>query len=296
MHPNQHINTPTPIQELHHPVLSEKKVRLFVKRDDLTHPEIMGNKWRKLKYNIMEMQARGMDKLLTFGGAYSNHIAATAAAGKLFGFETLGVIRGEELDKNSNSTLQKASNDGMRFCFVNRTDYRKWRENPDEILSKYPDYYFLPEGGTNKLAIKGAGEIIDEIDIEFDYLACAIGTGGTFCGLVSSAQPHQKIIGISSLKGTFIHDEIENLLVSNNIQNGNYKIYTNYHFGGYGKVKEELTQFINWFQNNFSIEIESIYTGKAFFAVWNMITNDFFKKNSRIILIHTGGLQSYRTL
>lgn len=264
---------------------------MFVKRDDLIHPEIMGNKWRKLKYNLLEMREKSLSKLVTMGGAYSNHIAATAAAAHENGFKAIGIIRGEELMVSSNPTLEFAHSKGMQLEFVNRDIFRGWRENTSILKEKYPDHYFLPEGGTNELAINGCAELMDEINIDFDSIITPIGTGGTFSGMVAGGKDQRKIIGISCLKGDFIHSYISELLESHEIRSNNYQIIDNYHFGGYGKANAELIDFINWFKENFGIQLDPIYTGKSFFAVWDMIKTDKFEKNLRIVLLHTGGLQ-----
>ncbi|MEM6380241.1 MAG: 1-aminocyclopropane-1-carboxylate deaminase/D-cysteine desulfhydrase, partial [Bacteroidota bacterium] len=171
------VSLPTPIQQITHPLLEEKEIDVWVKRDDLIHEDIMGNKWRKLKYNLKQMRSNGQNKLVTMGGAFSNHIAATAAASKEFEFEAVGLIRGDELNEESNPTLQKASKKGMKFQFLNRQTFRRLRENPDEIKERFPYHYFLPEGGTNNLAIKGCKEVVSEIDFDFDILVTPIGTG-----------------------------------------------------------------------------------------------------------------------
>lgn len=282
---------PSPIQELDHPILQEKKIQLFVKRDDLIHDEIMGNKWRKLKYNLFEAKEAGKKRLVTLGGAYSNHIYATAAACCQHGFESVGIIRGEELNPNSNTTLQFAVSQGMQLRFVDRSSYKKLRTDPSSLLAEYPNSYILPEGGTNKTAIKGCSELVDEIRFDFDVLSLPIGTGGTFCGVLDRVKAHQRVLGVSSLKGDFIHTEIENLIKKFNIRPGAYSINNAYDFGGYGKTTPELIEFINWFKENHNIPLDPIYTGKSFFAVWDMIKNDKFEKNLRIVLLHTGGLQ-----
>ncbi|WP_420576448.1 1-aminocyclopropane-1-carboxylate deaminase/D-cysteine desulfhydrase [Ekhidna sp.] len=288
------VNLPTPIQEISHPLLEEKQIQLFVKRDDLVHPEIMGNKWRKLKYNLEEMKSNKQTSLVTMGGAYSNHIAATAAAAHEHKIQAVGIIRGDELDENSNPTLRFAHSKGMQLHFANRHRFRDFRENLRLIKEEYPDHYFLPEGGTNELAVKGCTEIINEITIPFDIIVTPIGTGGTFAGLVKSASESQKVAGISSLKGDFISSEMSRLLQKMNIKSKNYSIITRYHFGGYGKTNTELIDFINWFKENFGIPLEPIYTGKSFFGVWDMIKTDKFEKNLKIVLLHTGGLQGIK--
>jgi 1-aminocyclopropane-1-carboxylate deaminase len=283
------VHLPTPIEELSHPLLVEKEIQLFVKRDDLLHPEIMGNKWRKLKYNLEEAKKQGHKTILTFGGAYSNHIAATAAAAKEFGFNSIGIIRGEELNEESNPTLKFASQKGMKLKFIDRNRYRSLRDNPNQMMDEYTDAYILPEGGTNELAIKGCEEILTEKKNDFDIVVTPIGTGGTFCGLINGSNKSQKILGVSSLKGAFIKGDIKKLL--GNRENENFEINIDYHFGGYAKSSAELIDFINWFKEKFSIQLDPIYTGKSFFAVWDMIKSDKFEKNLKIMLLHTGGLQ-----
>ncbi|MEQ8626526.1 pyridoxal-phosphate dependent enzyme [Ekhidna sp.] len=274
--------------------MSEKQIQLFVKRDDLIHREIMGNKWRKLRYNLEEMKRNSIDSLITMGGAYSNHIVATAAAAKELNLKAIGIIRGEELNEVSNPTLQFAHNKGMELHFVDRTKYRNLRNNPEQIKKFYPNHFFLPEGGTNELAVKGCEEIIPEISVPFDMIVTPIGTGGTFAGLTKSVRNNQEVMGISSLKGDFIFNEISELLKELNIRNKKYSIINDYHFGGYGKVNGELIDFINWFKENFDIPLDPIYTGKSFFGVWDMIKTDKFEKNLKIVLLHTGGLQGIK--
>lgn len=283
------VHLPTPIEELSHPLLAEKEIKLFVKRDDLLHPEIMGNKWRKLKYNIEKAKHQGRETLLTFGGAYSNHIAATAAAAKEFGFKSIGIIRGDELNPESNPTLKFASKKGMSLKFIDRELYRSLRNDPQQIQKDYPEAYILPEGGTNELAMKGCSEIPSENNTEFDIIVCPVGTGGTFCGILKGSTKNQKVLGVSSLKGAFIKEEVRKMLTSD--VNTNFELNVDYHFGGYGKTTEELIDFINWFKEIFGIQLDPIYTGKSFFAVWDMIKSDKFEKKLKIMLLHTGGLQ-----
>ena len=285
------IKVPTPLQQLHHALLKEKGITIHVKRDDLTHPEVMGNKWRKLKYNLQEALHQDRKTLITMGGAFSNHIAATAAAAHQAGLKAIGVIRGEELNAESNATLQFASEKGMELQFVSRTTYRWLRENPEELMATHPKGYFLPEGGTNNLAIKGCKEIIEEIRTDFDLIVCPIGTGGTFCGLAASLSTNQQLLGISALKGEFVPHELNKLAMSYGISFQNCTINTEYHHGGYAKTTPELIDFINWFKEIFDIQLDPVYTGKSFFGVWDMVKKNKFEKNLRIVLLHTGGLQ-----
>ena len=265
-------------------------ISLEIKREDLLHPFISGNKFRKLKYNLLQAKAENQETVLTFGGAYSNHIAAVAYAGKEQGFKTIGVIRGDELgDKIAeNPTLQFAQECGMQFEFVTREAYR-FKTEPDFIANlqqKFGSFYLVPEGGTNEYAIKGCEEILTEEDAKFDYVCCAVGTGGTISGIINSALPHQKVLGFPALKGDFLKDEIRKFAT-----NENWELITDYHFGGYGKVNEELIQFINQFYKQTQVPLDPIYTGKMVFGVIDLIQKNYFPNNSKILLIHTGGLQ-----
>jgi 1-aminocyclopropane-1-carboxylate deaminase len=265
-------------------------ISLEIKREDLLHPFISGNKFRKLKYNLLQAKVENQEAVLTFGGAYSNHIAAVAYAGKEQGFKTIGVIRGDELgDKIAeNPTLQFAQECGMQFEFVTREAYR-FKTEPDFIANlknKFGSFYLVPEGGTNEYAVKGCEEILTEEDAKFDYVCCAIGTGGTISGIINSVLPHQKVLGFPALKGDFLKDEIRKFA-----RNKNWELITDYHFGGYGKVNEELILFINQFYKQTQVPLDPIYTGKMVFGVIDLIQKDYFPHNTKILLIHTGGLQ-----
>ena len=261
-----------------------------MKREDLIHPFVSGNKFRKLKYNLLQAKTENQSTLLTFGGAYSNHIAAVAYAGKENGFQTIGIIRGDELaDKiASNPTLKFAQECGMQFEFVSREDYRLKTDAAflAQLENKFGSFYLIPEGGTNALAIKGCEEILTQEDGIFDYVACAIGTGGTISGIINSALPHQKILGFPALKGDFLQDEIRNF-----VQNENWELITDYHFGGYGKVNTDLVDFINRFLEKTKITLDPVYTGKMVFGIVDLIEKNYFPENATILLIHTGGIQ-----
>ena len=269
-------------------------IELFIKREDLLHPIISGNKFRKLKYNIQEAKRLGHATLLTFGGAFSNHILAVAGAGAEFGFKTIGVIRGEELESKigENPTLVKAQELGMQFYFVSRTAYRDKEEASfvSHLHEKYGSFYLVPEGGTNNLAIKGCEEILTNADTEyFTHITCAVGTGGTISGLINSSTEKQQIIGFSSLKGAFLSEVIRNF-----VSKTNWSINDLYHFGGYGKVTDELIQFLNSFYSQTVIPLDPVYTGKMVFGVLDLIEKEYFPKNSKILMIHTGGLQGIK--
>jgi len=258
-----------------------------------------GNKWHKLKYNIQEAKKQGKDTLLTFGGAYSNHIYAIAAAGKIFNFDTIGIIRGEE-HLPLNPTLSFAKDSGMKIYYLDRTSYRN--KNSPEIINqlqeKFGDFYLLPEGGTNDYAVKGCSEIISKINIDFDYVCCPCGTGGTLAGLISGLNGDKYSLGFSVLKGaSFLKENVQSLLQNSNINSlKNWNINLDYHFGGYARTDLVLLDFINRFTSHTKIPIEPIYTGKMLFGIYDLASKGFFKEESRIIALHTGGLQGLKGL
>ncbi len=269
--------------------LKQYNCRIFLKREDLLHPFISGNKYRKLKYNLVEAVSQQKKTLLTFGGAYSNHIAATAYAGKEYGFKTIGVIRGEELKKKRlNPTLKFAQDCGMQFYFVDRELYRnKYSESfIAELKQLYGDFYLLPEGGTNYLAVKGCEEILTNEDKQFNYVCTAVGTGGTLSGLVKSSGAKQTIIGFSALKGTFQTEEVKKYT-----SKSNFFITDTYCFGGYAKINAHLIHFINKFKDETQIPLDPIYTGKMMFGISDMLKTGKIPENSCILAVHTGGLQ-----
>ncbi|MGB0879144.1 MAG: 1-aminocyclopropane-1-carboxylate deaminase/D-cysteine desulfhydrase [Polaribacter sp.] len=282
-------------QQIHLPILEEKKIELFIKREDTIHPFVSGNKFRKLKYNFKEAKNEQQKTLLTFGGAFSNHIVATAVAGNLNGFKTIGIIRGDEVGNNlektlkNNATLREAYKNGMRFFFVSRDVYRnKTNENfIHQLKEKFGDFYLIPEGGTNVLAVKGCEEILTKEDANFDYICCAVGTGGTIAGLINATKEHQKVLGFPALKGNFLTDEIKKYT----IRNDHWSLQTDYHFGGYGKYNTDLIRFINEFKKETSVLLDPIYTGKMMFGILDGIKKNRFLKNSTILAIHTGGIQ-----
>ena len=281
----------TPVIELKTPFSKEQEISITVKREDLNHPTVSGNKWWKLKYNLEQALKGKYNTVLTFGGAYSNHIYATAAAAKECGLRSIGVIRGEKV-KPLNPTLTFAESMGMHLHYVTREMY-KTKNNPEFIQSledEFGQFYLIPEGGTNALAIQGceewASQLIDQID--FDYLCLPVGTGGTMAGMVNIIRS-KKIIGFSSLKGgSFLTDEIFRWI---NQTGNNWEIETRYHFGGYGKVNEELIRFIKSFEAEHQIPLDPIYTAKMMYGIIDRIKKNNFKKGAKILVLHTGGLQ-----
>jgi 1-aminocyclopropane-1-carboxylate deaminase len=279
--------------------LKERKISLFIKREDLNHAFISGNKWHKLKYNLQEARRQGKSTLLTFGGAYSNHIYAVAAGGKLYDFESIGIIRGEE-HSPLNPTLSFATANGMKLHYLDRKSYRN-KNSPGlikEFQNKFGDFYLLPEGGTNELAVKGCSEIINKIDIDFEFICCPCGTGGTLAGLISGLKGKKIALGFAVLKGaSFLKENVTSLIRSSN-ENifNNWDINLDYHFGGYAKVDEQLLDFVSRFNASTKIPIEPIYTGKMLFGIYDLITTGFFNEGNRIIALHTGGLQGLKGL
>jgi 1-aminocyclopropane-1-carboxylate deaminase len=285
--------THTPITELKPSVFANSGVRILIKREDLNHPFVSGNKWWKLKYNLEEVVHLGHDTMLTFGGAYSNHIFAAAAAGRELGLKTIGIIRGEET-LPLNHTLAFAKSCGMKLHYVSRETYRKKTEPTfiQQLQNQFGNFYLIPEGGTNDLAVKGCAEFAAQLnhEIDFDYLCLPVGTGGTMAGIVEGIEPSKKIIGFSSLKGgIFLEEEIKNFTSS---KNNNWVVNTGYHFGGYGKVTSELKNFIQEMQTSHQLPLDIVYTGKMIFGVLDLISKNYFNKGSTILVLHTGGLQN----
>lgn len=284
------FHLPSPLQKVELTLAEEKGIDLFIKRDDLIHPEISGNKWRKLKYNIEEAQKQSCDTLLTFGGAYSNHILATAVAGKQFGFKSIGIIRGEE-HIPLNPTLQQAAEYGMQLEYIDRSAYREKNDSTflNQLQDKYPTAFIIPEGGDNEYGICGCEDIYSEMknELDFDYLTVDCGTGATLAGLINASDKEQ-IIGIPVLKAqNYFEEYIQEHCPNKN----NYKLYYDYHFGGYAKWKPELLDFMRWFYKETGIKTDPIYTGKQAYALVDLIKKEVFPKGSKVVFLHTGGLQ-----
>ncbi len=293
---------PTPLlQELAEPVAGAHGVRLLLWRDDLVNPDLPGNKARKLKYNLAAARQQGHGTLLTFGGAYSNHIAAVAAAGRLFGFKTIGLIRGDAPATGTllNPTLAQAQANGMALHYLDRSAYRQ-RAEPGfvaEQLARFGPAYVLPEGGTNARALPGCAELVAEIrqQTDFDALAVAVGTGGTLAGLLIGLASQQHAVGVAGLKnGGFLRAEIDALTQATAGQTfTNYSLQTGYHFGGYAKYSAELLRFIQQFRARHGVLLDPVYTGKLLFGVLDLIGQGYFPRGSTVVAIHTGGLQAW---
>lgn len=277
----------SPVQQIQNKLFDEKGIKVFIKRDDLIHPIISGNKWRKLKYLLKKAQSENKTHLVTFGGAYSNHLLATAASAAKFGFRSTGFVRGEELD---NDTLLLCRLHGMNLIFVDRESYR----NKPALFNKHfaddNEAFFINEGGASPLAAEGCSELIDELTESYDYIFCACGTGTTAAGIINEISNHQlatQFHGVPVLKnGGFLKNDIDRFLTTPI----NYQLHTEYHFGGYGKTTDELICFIKQFIASTGILIEPVYTGKMFYALYDLIEKNYFKPGSKILAIHTGGI------
>lgn len=291
---NKHIDESVAVVEhVKFPGVKEN-VDVFMKRIDLVHPVISGNKWYKMKYNIVEMKKRGLKTLLTFGGAYSNHIHAAAKSGQIFGFDTIGLIRGEE-HLPLNGTLKAALDCGMKLHYVDRTTFRE-RESEvflNLIKKKFGNVYILPVGGSNTIAVKGCAEIVDQIDIDYNYLCTASGSGATFAGLLAGLKGSRKAIGFPALRGgEFLESVISELIFDySGNRYTNWKLNTDYHFGGFAKLSKELIEFTYEFEQINGFPLDYIYTNKMMFGIGDLIKQGYFKAGERIVAIHSGGIQ-----
>jgi len=315
----------TPLAPLNSRLFEEYRVKVWIKRDDLNHPSVQGNKWHKLKHNLLQAKKQGKNTIITFGGAYSNHIAASAAAAKSEGFQSIGIIRGDELENQPekwSDTLRTAFDNGMQFKFISRQGYRK-KEDEDFLASlqnQYPSAFIIPEGGTNQYAVLGFKDLINDLDEqcpEWTQIYSAVGTGGTLAGLIHFSQINlaknnsplplvpKKIIGVSVLKqGEYLVPQIQNLLQQaesiksqNTIHKTaiNWQLLTQYHDGGYAKQSLEGKNFQRNFEKEYSILLDSVYTSKMIYAFYDQLKTGKIPKGSNIILLHTGGLQGRKT-
>lgn len=284
----------SPIQPLLLDDLAPYEISIWIKRDDLLHAVVSGNKFRKLKYNLLDIAEKSTDTIVTFGGAFSNHIVATAYLAQQQQLRSVGIIRGEA-PPQLNHTLRDAQQYGMELRFISRSAYAKKSESDflSELEAVYPHATFIPEGGANELGVKGCEEIVTECQesTDFDYISVDCGTGATLAGMIRCLQPHQKAIGVQVLKGSdFISEEVGRL--NHHLGNtGTFEIWTDYHFGGYAKKNDDLVQFMRWFYERSGIQLDPIYTGKQVYAIIDQIKKGYFPKGSKIIITHTGGLQ-----
>jgi 1-aminocyclopropane-1-carboxylate deaminase len=282
------VRLPSPLVELDDGRLAGPGVRLYLKRDDLIHPDVPGNKWRKLKYNLEAAREQGHTRLLTFGGAFSNHIRALAAAGRHFGFETIGVVRGEE-HLPLNESLAFAVNQGMRLTYLDRDTYRHKTE-PDVVAALVAEFgrcYVLPEGGSNGLAVRGCAELPAEIDVNFDLICCACGTGGTLAGIAAGLRSdRQRALGFAVLKGGhFLDDEVRRLQTEYGTVTDNWSIDYDFHFGGYAKRKPELVAFIADFQERHGITLDWVYEAKMLSGLFAHLAEGKFPAGTTMVAV-----------
>ena len=275
----------SPVEQIFDPLFEEKKVQVFVKRDDMIHPFISGNKWRKLKYILADAKSSNKRHLVTFGGPYSNHLLATACAAAKFGFSSTGIIRGEEVQ---NEVLLLCRLFGMKLQYTDRSSYRDKYSLYTRYFSDDPEAFFIDEGGASDLAVEGCAELLDELPIVYDHIFCAAGTGTTVAGIIKGIEQRSistKIHVIPALRGgDFLKDVIQKYT------DQSFEMHTDYHFGGYAKTTAPLLSFIKTFCKSTGILVDPVYTGKMFFALFDLITNNHFPPGSRILAIHTGGL------
>jgi len=293
------LNLPSPVTQIKTPLLVEKKIKLFIKRDELIHPVIQGNKWRKLKYNLIEAQKTNCRTLLSFGGAYSNHLHALAYAGKQLGIKTIGIIRGEA-PQPLNPCLQDMQNWGMQLKFIKRIDYKQ-KNNPDflkYLKQQLGDFYLIPEGANNAQGIKGCAEILKELQEPYDVICCEVGSGTMLSSLIQNdINPHTQYLGFAVMKNAQLDDDICNslkMIEKSATQLPAWKINHAYHFGGFAKTTEELNHFIKAFKQQHNIQLEPVYSGKMLWGIFDLISKDHFKPDATILAIHGGGLQGLR--
>ena len=283
------------LQWITNELIEDHSIRLAVLREDLVHPITGGNKWRKLKYNFQQAKEKKFENILTFGGAYSNHLVATAVAANQAGFKTIGLVRGEE-SFPLNKTLQTAAFHGMKFHYISREEFRKYRDENentrDELQSKFGRCFIIPEGGSNLQGVMGCREILNEKHADFDMVCAATGTGATLAGLIASLKSHQQALGFCVLNNSGqLKVSINNRLAELNINHKDWKLNTDYDFGGYAKSNNDLRSFVFKFNNQFNIPVEPIYTGKMFYGIFDLIAKNYFPTGSRILALHSGGLQ-----
>lgn len=295
------INLPTFLIKLEISEFTEIGIELFIKRDDLIHPVISGNKWRKLKYNLERAKKENYKTLLTFGGAFSNHIHAAAYACNEYGLNSIGIIRGDDPGMKLNSTLSDCKNYGMHLHFISREDYKRKNEIEfiNDLTNLFGDFYLIPEGGANYEGIIGCKKILEEENQTYDFICCTAGTGTTLTGVLLSLRKGEKLLGFPAIKGgEYLNEEIEKNILKYfpgeiNKMNSLQLIY-NYHFGGFAKVNNELKNFVKDFFNQTNIQLDLIYNGKMMFGLFEMIRQGYFKKGTRILAIHCGGTQGNR--
>ena len=281
------------LHKLINPLFKEFNVSVSIVRLDKIHSEISGNKWFKILGYLQDAKKNGFNGIATFGGAYSNHILATAAICKLEGLNCIGFIRGEEPEMYS-ATLQEAKDLGMTLVFLSRTDFQL--KNLEVLQKRFPGYYFIREGGYGDLGTVGIKNIFQWIPSDTNYIVAACGTGTTLAGLIRYALPDQKIIGINVLKGyEAITNDIEQILPPG-MKYTNWTMFNEYHFGGYAKKNDKLIQFMNEMWDKDSLPTDFVYESKMMYGLLDLVQKGYFPPESKIVAIHSGGLQGNRSL
>jgi 1-aminocyclopropane-1-carboxylate deaminase len=297
---NIDLKIPSPLQKIEDPRFVDQGITVYIKRDDLIHPIVSGNKWRKLRLNLEKFRQGKYEQLVTFGGAFSNHIAATAAIGKMMHVPTLGIIRGEELNVSSNETLKQASENGMQLRFVSREKYEERYERiyHEELRRELGNVLLVDEGGANYYGVMGISDVITEMPFEPDYIFCACGTGTTAAGLLAATE-HTRVVAVAVLRNAeWLKDEISKLLLltsfdeeSTDEKMERLQLETGFDFGGYGKYTPELIDLMNTFYRDHRIELDQVYTAKMVAAFYHHLETGKIKKGSRVVMLHSGGVQ-----
>ncbi len=295
------LQRPSPITQLDEPLLADKNIQLFIKRDELIHPVIQGNKWRKLKYNLLAAAEQSANTILSFGGAYSNHLHALAAAGRLFNFNTIGIIRGER-PATLNPSLQDMQAWGMQLEFISRADFRKQTSTEfiQQLKQEYGAFYLIPEGGNNAAGRQGCSELLDELDQPYDVICCEVGSGTQFSALVSGhatssqAAHNTHYLGFVVMKNPALLQQLKDYFQQQQVTYSNWSLNHDYHFGGFARADDTLHAFIRQFKQQQAIQLEPVYSGKMLYGIYQLIEQDYFKPGSRILAIHGGGLQGLR--
>lgn len=293
------LKLPSPVSHIQLPLLKDKQVELFIKRDELIHPVIQGNKWRKLKYNLLQALKEQQSTLLSFGGAYSNHLHALAAAGNLLGIKTIGIIRGEATHP-LNPCLQDMQNWGMQLEFIKRIDYREKTSDKfiNHLKDKFGRFYLIPEGGNNPQGFKGCAELLDELQDNYNIICCEVGSGTMLSSLITyNKNAAIEFLGFSIMKNKSLEKDIEKNLHNsplNHLITTPWKINHDYHFNGYARTSKELNQFINDFKLEHNIQLEPVYSGKMLYGILELAAKNYFKPGTKILAIHGGGLQGLR--
>lgn len=296
----EQLNLPSPVTQIHTPLLEQKNIQLFIKRDELIHPVIQGNKWRKLKYNILDFQNDNQNKhseaILSFGGAYSNHLHALAAIGKELDIQTIGVIRGQA-PRKLNPCLQDMLNWGMQLKFVTRLEYKFKSTDTfiNQLKREFNDFYLIPEGGNNTAGKKGCAELLSELDDDYDTICCEVGSGTMLSSLIeNNSKAHTNFLGFAVMKNPQLDQDIMDSLKKDKTISSKWRINHDYHFGGFAKTTNELNHFIHNIKQQHSIQLEPVYSGKMLWGIFDLIEKNYFKSGCKILAIHGGGLQGLR--